>query len=277
MAGEYARSLFANAEALAHFRTSLALGHPQSEVLHEAIADLLTLSGDYGAALKSYEAAAASAGVPTLARLEHKLGGVYQRRGDGRLAARHYQTALGILGDDGPPAIRARVYADWSLAAHQVGEPEQAQDLASVALVLAEITADARALAQTHNLLGILANAAGRPDEAREHLERSLDLAETFEDAVARVAALNNLALACDVSGDDERALALTAQALTLCATLGDRHREAALHNHLADLLHGAGRDDEAMAHLKQAVKLFAEIGEDAGDFQPGIWKLVAW
>ncbi len=31
------------------------------------------------------------------------------------------------------------------------------------------------------------------------------------------------------------------------------------------------------MAHLKQAVKLFAEIGEDAGDLQPGIWKLVAW
>jgi DNA-binding SARP family transcriptional activator len=62
LAGEHARALYANAEALAHFQSALALG-PQAEIdtaaLHEAVGDLLTLAGDYAAALAAYAAAAA--------------------------------------------------------------------------------------------------------------------------------------------------------------------------------------------------------------------------
>ena len=55
LAGQHARALFANAEALWHFRTTLEVGHPDALSLHEAIGDLQTLLGDYGAALTSYE------------------------------------------------------------------------------------------------------------------------------------------------------------------------------------------------------------------------------
>ena len=65
--------------------------------------------------------------------------------------------------------------------------------------------------------------------------------------------------------------------ALALCVSQGDRHREAALQNNLSDLLYAAGQPDAAMAHLKRAVAIFAEIGLEAGDIQPGIWKLVEW
>ncbi len=60
-AGEHARDLYANAEALAAFREALALGDGNPAALHEAIGDLETLAGEYGAALDSYEAAAALA------------------------------------------------------------------------------------------------------------------------------------------------------------------------------------------------------------------------
>ncbi len=40
LAGEHARRLYANEEALNHFRTALALGHPETAALHEAIGDL---------------------------------------------------------------------------------------------------------------------------------------------------------------------------------------------------------------------------------------------
>src|SRR3712207_926809 len=59
LAGEHARTLYANAEALSHFRAALALGHPDVAGLHEAVGDLNTLQGDYGEALASYEAAGA--------------------------------------------------------------------------------------------------------------------------------------------------------------------------------------------------------------------------
>ena len=48
-----------NAEALLHYQSALALGHEVAPYLHEAIGDLLTLTGDYDAALANYETAAA--------------------------------------------------------------------------------------------------------------------------------------------------------------------------------------------------------------------------
>ena len=274
LAGERARGLYANAEAVGHFRSALALGHPEQVLLNEAIGDALTLLGEYAAAVSSYETAAAVADRETLPRLEHKLGSVYHRRGDWDLAAAHYEAALDGVGDD---AERARLDADRSLNEHRRGNDSGALALAEESLGLAEAAEDGQALAQAHNMLGVLATSRGEPDVAREHLRTSIELAEELSDPSARVAAMNNLALAERAAGNVEAATALTAEALALCSSRGDRHREAALHNNLADLLHAADRSDEAMAHLKQAVAIFAEVGADAGDVQPEIWKLVEW
>ena len=277
LAGEHARGLYANAEALAHFQSALALGYADASGLYEAMGDLQTLRGEYGAALTSYETAAAHCAAGALASLEHKLGNVHHRRGEWELAESHFQAGLATLGEDGPPGQRARLYADWSRTVHQRGQTERALSLAQRALDLAETADDLWALAQAHNMLGILASSRGALQIARHHLEHSLTLAQTLGDPAARVAALNNLALACRASGDLERAFELTEAALTLCASQGDRHRQAALHNNLADLFYATGQTEAAMAHLKQAVTIFAEIGEEAGTWQPEIWKLVEW
>ena len=50
--------------------------------------DLQTLIGEYAHALSSYETAAAGACGGDLARVEHKLGGVHQRRGEYRARRR---------------------------------------------------------------------------------------------------------------------------------------------------------------------------------------------
>ena len=73
--------------------------------------------------------------------------------------------------------------------------------MARRALTLAEAADDARALAQAHNALGILAGGRGDLAAARHHLERSLALATALDDPGARVAALNNLALAAESEG----------------------------------------------------------------------------
>jgi DNA-binding SARP family transcriptional activator len=276
LAGDYARGLHANSEALAHYEEALALGYPDAATLHENIGDLRTRAGEYGAALASYEAAASSADPGALAVLEHKIGNVHARRGERDLARGHYESALeGLGGPEGGPEL-ARLYADWSLLSHGRGETEEAAGLANRALELAEGTNDTRARAQAHNMLGILAGKSGDQESALRHLGESLDLAESLGDSDAKVAALNNLALAHESGGEPEEALRLAEIALALCVASGDRHREAALHNNLADLLHAIGREQESMAHLKRAVELFAEIGE-RGELQPEVWKLVEW
>jgi DNA-binding SARP family transcriptional activator/tetratricopeptide (TPR) repeat protein len=272
LAGDRARALYANVEALGHYRAALALGSPNLAQLHAGIGDLETLAGDYAEALASYETAAAHADDVARPDVEHRIGALHLRRGEWELADAALASAIAELRQEDA----ARALADRSLAAHRRGREEDAEAFAHHALVLAARTDDHRALAQAHNLVGMLREARGDRATAVVELETSLVHARRAHDEAAEVAALNNLALAAARSGDLDRGLELVQEALALCARLGDRHREAALRNNLADLLHLAGRDDDAMAALKEAVAIFAEIGED-GRLEPEIWKLTEW
>jgi DNA-binding SARP family transcriptional activator len=276
IAGNEARDLYANVDALDHLRTALALGHPDVVALHGDIGDLETLLGEYAAALASYEKAAALCTSEELLRIEHRLGNVYARRGEWRSAASHYEEAEAASAEaEMDSAWQSLLSADWSLATWRMVDEERARALAAQALTLAEESGDLRALAQAHNILGILLYED--VDEARAHLEQSLAAATMLNAPMLRVAALNNLAHLWQKSGNLADAIACAQAALDLCVTLGDRHHEAALHNHLADLLHAADRSTEATAHVRQAVLIYAEIGVEAGAVQPEIWKLSEW
>lgn len=234
-----------------------------------AVGDLHVLHGDYRRAIESFEAAAAKVPASARAGIEHKLAQVHHRRGDWTNAERHYGAARKASASLGE---QARILADWSLAAHRSGDSARAKRLAAEALGLAERSKDRRALAQAHNILGVL-GASG----SRAHLETSVALARELGDREAHAAALNNLALSLKDAGDLDRACGLTEQALDECEAIGDRHRTAALHNNLADILRAQGRKDESMRHLKRAVRLFSEIGGESGTTEPEVWKLVAW
>ena len=276
LAGDEVRALYANADALEHLRTALALGHPDVVALHCDIGDLETLLGEYSAALASFEKAAALCTAGELPEIEHRLGAVYARRGEWRSAEAHYEAAESASEDaDEDLAWQSLLAADWSLAAWRIGEADQARTLAARALSLAEQSGDLHAQAQAHNILGILL--ADDVAAARAHLEQSLTLATEMNAPMLRVAALNNLAHLWQKSGNLTDAIFCARASLGLCATLGDRHHEAALHNHLADLLHAADRSDEAMKHVRQAVLIYAEIGVESGTVQPEIWKLSEW
>jgi DNA-binding SARP family transcriptional activator len=274
LAAEHAASLHAHADALEHLEAALALGSSDTASVHERIGDLRTLVGDYAGALASYESAAAGCKEADVARLEHKLGGVYGRRGEWERSEARLAAAL----DAAPPdarGLRARIVADLALALHHAGRSDDAAARALDALELAD--ADRQAQAQAHNMLGMLARSRGDLALAREELTRSLALADELGDSPARAAALNNLALVDRDAGELESARGLTESALELSAAYGDRHREAALENNLADLHHAAGRPDEAMDHLKRAVAIFSEVGAEEATRLPEIWKLVSW
>jgi predicted ATPase len=273
-AGRQAASLYANAEARDHFMIALGLGYPDDASLHEALGDLDTLAGAYGDALARYEAAAALGDGSRIPELERKLADVHVRLGDYAAADSHLEAALDLL--DPHESQLARILADRSLVSERVGDEVRARALADESLLEAERSRDDGALAQAHNILGILDKRAGKVEDSVAHLERSLEIAESGGDETARAAALNNLALAAGSGGDHGRALELATRALELCAKLGDRHREAALHSNVADLLHIQGRADEAMAHLKQGAAILAEVGEP-GVMHPEVFKLTEW
>jgi DNA-binding SARP family transcriptional activator len=280
LAGRMDRSMHANNDALAHFQTALALGFPQKPEIFIELGDLYTLKGDYHQAIRQYEAAAAISVSDLLSVIEQKIGQVYLRGGRWDQAAYHFETGLVVLGEseiEGKNALEANIRADWSLACLRSGNEEQADSLAHEALTLAKRVEDPLALAQVHNLLGVLARSANQPELALKHLEESLSFAYEIENPSAQIAALNNLALAQADLGEHGQAIKTIHGALNDCIVLGDRHLEAALRNNLADQLRASGDEEAAMAQLKEAVTIFAEIGQRVEDWEPEIWKLVAW
>ncbi len=282
-AGEAARGVYANPEAREHFEAALALEHPDAAIIHEALGDLLTLIGDYAAALGHYETAEAQGDHSREGSIEHRIGLVHARRGDLMRAERHLARAA-VLAGDGPQA--GRILVDQGAIAIGLGDDAGARRLADQAFDLSDDHGDTIGVARAEALLGMLARRAGDPDEARRHLDAALvtlDRADTVAttdepaDPGVRIATLNTLALLESDRGSLEAAETLMREALARCERQGDRHRQAALENNLADLLHAQGREAESMEHLKRAVALFAEIGGRPGELEPEVWKLVEW
>jgi DNA-binding SARP family transcriptional activator/tetratricopeptide (TPR) repeat protein len=277
LAGDGSRKLLAHADAVEHYRAALALGHPHTARLHEAIGELLTPLGDYRGALNSFEVAAAhGTTADELARIEQHIATVHERLGNWSAAEAHVEAALAILTTEGDTVLRAKLEATASLTAYRRGDVADARERAERSLRLAEARSAMVAAAHAHNILGIICRSEGAPEQAVVHLRRSLELADEAEDLGPRVAALNNLALALADRGELPAALELSKTALGLCRTHGDRHHEAAILNNLADLLRAVGQDEEAMRHVKEAVKIFAAVGEP-DHLEPEIWKLVDW
>jgi DNA-binding SARP family transcriptional activator/predicted ATPase len=273
-APNYARSLFAHREALTHYQSALALGHPQTAALHQACGDSHLRLGAYTAALASYERAAALGSASELPHLEQKIGQVHYRRGEWGLAERHFEQAAALWEETADPSDLARLYIDWSTTATRAGDDDKAQQYALKAQSHAH---DPLTQAYTYNILGILTRHRGGLTSATAYFEQSYDLAKTHDFLAVQITALNNLALVETAVANPQAAHAYLQTALKHCLTYGDRHWEAALRNNLADTLHQLGDEEEAMNQLKTAVAIYAEIGKETGQWQPEIWKLMEW
>jgi hypothetical protein len=275
LAGEQARRLYANREAIGYFRQALALGAPERCTLFTHLGDLHTLLGEYGQAEETYAAALDGCRPAERAGLEHRLGRLRDRLGDAAGAARHLAAAHALLPADDFVA-QAQTMIDWSLATLRT-QNGPANELAQRALVVAERAGDAATLARAYTLLALLARRSGDFAVAREAGEAGVAVARGQSDPGVLAAALNSLALVHADDNNPATALQLIQEALAQVVRIGDRHREAALRNTLADLLHAGRETEQAMEQLKQAVVIFSEIGSEAGGENAEIWMLREW
>jgi DNA-binding SARP family transcriptional activator/tetratricopeptide (TPR) repeat protein len=283
-AGERARSLYANREAIEHLETAIALGHPDVPRLQIELGELLTVVGDYAGAIAALEAAAARVPDHELPEVELRLGRVHARRGDLVTAASHLDAAIEGMAGAGDPAAAhlGRTLVERAAVALRAGDPVAAEASVDRALTIASARSDDAARGAGLRIRGLVALDRDDLDAARAALRESLALAEgragtATEDDAAAIAAGNGLALVEAAAGDRAAAIGLLATAADRCRRMGERHLEAVVENNLADQLHAVGRTDEAMEHLKRAVAIFADVGGAPGELKPEIWKLVAW
>jgi DNA-binding SARP family transcriptional activator/tetratricopeptide (TPR) repeat protein len=272
-AGKAAARVYANREAIDAYEAALALGHPAPTELHARVGDLRTRIGDYSAATRAYEAAAALADSKLLPRIEAALARTHLRAGDLAAADAHLDAALAGSSE---PAWQAAWLADRAVIRRRAGDPSGAARAAAEAEVAAEAAGDPAAIGAARRMAGLVALDAGDARAAIAHLDAALAAATDDGDPSAAIAALTGLALAVAATGDVDGALERGEQAVAACRRIGDRHLEAAVENHVADLLHDAGRDEEAFDHLRRSVEAFSEFDGDPADPDPGVWMLWA-
>lgn len=272
-AGDAARRVFANREAIELFDAALGLGHPAVAQIHTAIGELATRVGDYDRAIGAFEAAAAVCEPAELPLIEAALARAHLRRGDLVAADRHLEAALLGVTDD---AWRAARLVERAAIRRRTGDFTSAIAAAAEASSLADGAGDPVIGGAARRVAGLLALDRGDATGAMRDLETAVVASAADPEPSAQVAALTGLALATAASGDVDRAVGRGLEAIAVCRRIGDRHLEAAVENHLADVLHAAGRDDDALDHLRRAVEAFADVGGDPADPDPGIWMLTA-
>jgi adenylate cyclase len=259
-AGERARALYANEDAMRHFervlRTLDALGDaasalPEALSAREALADLCGLVGRRDDALRHYGLLLARAGGDDghhgadpirAARLQRKIGGLQWEAGARDQALACFDAGLATLASLGEEAsVAAAIERAWLLQergrlAFRAGDNAVAIALAERALrAVAGVASHEAAIVevQARNTLGIALARTGRPADAVAEIERSIALAERHELLQAACRGHANLGVLC-ASIDPQRSIETCQRGLALARQVGDLGFQANLYANLA-------------------------------------------
>jgi adenylate cyclase len=260
-AGDWARGMYANADAIQHYQqalaaleqcdtpTALPAIEPARLVARERMADLLGPTGRRASALGEYEIVEAgyrAAGdAAAQARILRKMGGLHWDAGARARALQCFEAGLGLLAGDREHIERAHLYQEMGRLAFRSGDSQRAVEWAEQARVHAERLAAAPALdaegrvealtasAQSHNTLGVACARLGRMEEAVGHIERSVALARETGQLQAACRGLANLSVLYSTL-DPARAIETCADGLEMAKKIGDLGFQSRLYANLA-------------------------------------------
>jgi len=254
-AGDWARAMYANADAIQHYRQALdALDQcdaveAERLVARERMADLLGPTGRRGTALDEYkivEAGYRAAGdAPGQARILRKMGGLHWDAGERARALQCFEGGLNLLGRHHEHIERAHLYQEMGRLAFRGGDSQRAVEWAEQARLHAErlaadsaLGADGRrdaatAAAQSHNTLGAALARLGRLEEAVGHIEQSVALARENGLLQAACRGLANLSVLYSTL-DPARAVETCTAGLETAKKIGDLGFQSRLYANLA-------------------------------------------
>jgi tetratricopeptide (TPR) repeat protein len=242
-AGDRAREVYANAEAVAHYSQALAalerrpgpvdLGHRYDVLLaREAVYDV---QGRREAQAEDLTA----------------LKGLAEQLEDDRLqAARRW----------------AELYLRQAKYARKMGDYPAAITEAQTAIQFSQMFGDAHSEAAGHLLWGVVLELQGGYKAARVQLERALILAQQVEDHRLEADSLRSLGNVCLHTLDFATSGVYYEKALPICHKTGDRQGEASTLNNLGLVCLSQGDNAGAEAYLRQTVYIRRELGDRWGE-----------
>lgn len=252
-AGDRARALYANEDAIRHYERALQTlaacpegCEAEARGARQRLADVLTLTGRRAEALTHYESVLKSAELAgdraLAARLQRKIGGLHWDAGDRERAGECFAAGLELLGPDGDPIERAHLFQEKGRLAFRAGDNAGAIAWAERALAAApdgeaadpDAAREAAAMrAQAYNTLGVALARTGRVSEAVEQIERSIALAEAHDLLVAACRGYTNLGVLY-ASLEPRRSIETCLRGLETAKKVGDLGFQSRLYANLA-------------------------------------------
>jgi adenylate cyclase len=288
-AGDWARGMYANADAILHYQRVLdALDDcdaPAAEieaeqlVARERMADLLGPTGRRTSALGEYEIVEAgyraAGNAPARARVLRKMGGLHWDGGARPRALECFEAGLALLGDDREHIELAHLYQEMGRLAFRSGDSQRAVEWAEQARVHAErlaadpaLDADGRteavtAAAQSHNTLGVACARLGQLEEAVGHIERSVALAQEAGLLQAACRGLANLGVLYSTL-DPARAIETATAGLEMAKKIGDLGFQSRLYANLAVAYCALTNrcDEQGIGAAHAAIDLDRQLGQ---------------
>ncbi|HEX4744369.1 MAG TPA: adenylate/guanylate cyclase domain-containing protein [Candidatus Limnocylindria bacterium] len=267
-AGDRARALFANDEALESYRAALRRatdgdGPLGAATILERLADVQRLVGDHEGALASLVEARMRAGTPqpeTLARLDRKAGTTLVLKGEAEEARAAFDRGLRRIGPDEPET--ARIRTQLGLLEFRAGAYDDARAALTDAVRIGEQTGTADVLAEALKLLGNVANNVGDLRGAESLYQRARSAYQEAGDTVGVTNVRSNLAALYRRTDRVAEAREEYVAVAAICRRTGDVWGLAIAENNTGEVLRTAGEAAAAARHYEQALAIFERIGE---------------
>ena len=186
-----------------------------------------------------------------------------------------YEAALAALQYAPELSVASRIYAGLAMVHGQMGELDEALELAEVALNFAAGRDEGEARA--HQRLAQIRWRRGDHDESVVHGLAALERYGRVRDRRGQAAARNNLGLAYAALGRTDEAMTEFRAAVDGFDRTGSEHGLACALDNLAQLYAGAGDSDEAMVHLERAVEILVRIGMGPEGVVAAMWQGGCW
>ncbi len=270
--GQQAQKLFANHDAIDHFQKALrSADHlppedtlEQRQIIHAALGESFTSTGQYNEALPHLSAAYALAierqDACAQAHVCRWLTRLHELRGEYSPAFKWIERGLKALGDR-----KTTETAELSLIAGLIytrqGDYESAIAQCQHSLLIAQQLDEITVLARAYILQGHIARLLGRNAEAIEHFQQALKLYRQAGDLNGQATSNNQIGNAYFNLGNWQEADRSYRWARKIFEQIGDVYHRIGVDNNLGGIALNQGRLDEALNFYRDALQSLEKIG----------------
>lgn len=279
-AGDRARAIYANDDAIHRYQKSLEIAQRVPDSLgerlaaYEGLGDAYQFVGRYDEALESYGQARAlldemefsTDGKRHLADLCRRTAQVYERRGEYITAQTWIETGLDTLGRAAKSLEVVRLYLLRAGIAYRQGNNQEAIQWCERAVRIASGSEEGiQEVAHATYLMGEVFCRLGNNEQATQFAQRSLEIYQRLENVVGQGQAHNTLANTYFEQCNWDQAMDHYLKSLDIKRRIGDTYGQGVLTNNIGEVYRITGKMEWALTFYQRSLRVWEDLGVTYG------------